>query len=183
MNESTSGTDGVREPQSEVAHTWADRDLASAQWLLSAAPGTAREWATDGFADLRCGNPFTTVSLLDLYVHALAGTSQPGRVAVFLREHVGGPVFFDTRNHRYHALVPPGAARLWHLSSVPGTSCAGVGKLVTVPMPGRARPDTGPVHWVVPMDGPGALCSPVEVAQIAHAGYARVILRERAEHE
>ncbi|MFE0763664.1 hypothetical protein [Streptomyces smyrnaeus] len=168
----------AREPVSVgdvVVHTQADRDLAAGHWLLvsSEDADTALDgWRRAGHAALRCGGLFTTVSVPELVVHAAAGTARPESVAAFLRESVDGPVFFDSPSRRYHALVPASTARVW--PPLLDTVCTAHGDLVDVPAPGPARPGGCRVTWVVPMDGPGALCSVHGVAAMVAAGHARL---------
>lgn len=172
MNGSTSGTDGVCEPQSGVVRTRADRDLAAVQWLVAASEErvTADEWVATGFTVLRCGGLFTTVGLPEKYVHAAARTELPERVAIFLREHVGGPVFFDSPSRRYHALVPPsaalaGGARARHRVRPRGGARHRPGARGS---PGGQWPRAlGCAHG-----RPGVACSPQDVALVTLTGHS-----------
>ncbi|MFF4179746.1 hypothetical protein [Streptomyces sp. NPDC001750] len=157
-------------------HSRRDRELAVSHWLLSAAPdlGEARaQWAKTGIALLRCGGVFTAVRIEADIVQAAAGTEDPERIGVYLKRCLqGGPVFIDTSSRRYYVLVP--ASTQWVGRVVPGVECLGPGCFLGVPHPQRTEPDLSRSYWCVPMDGPGALCSPDAVSQlVAYGAYQR----------
>lgn len=159
-----------------VVHTQADRDLASAQWLLSAVPAVQerrarQEWASDGVALLRCGVLFSAVRIPARYLHAAAGADDASAVAAHVADVLhGGPVFCDSNAWWYYALTPPSAAaRRWR---IPGVTCLGKDSYLGVPALGRkSRTRYSRVHWVVPMGGPGILCEPQAVLILAAKGH------------
>ncbi|WP_424861294.1 hypothetical protein [Streptomyces sp. MMS24-I29] len=160
-------------------HSRKDRDLAVAHWLLTAAPDMREardQWVTKGIALLRCGAVFTAVRVQADIVQAAAGTEDPERIDAYLEEALlGGPVFIDTSSQRYYVLVPASTSRLpqW-ASAVSGAECLGPGCFLGVPNPQRTGPDLSRSYWCVPMDGPGALCSPDAVSQlVAYGSYQR----------
>ncbi|MFF9077368.1 hypothetical protein ACF1BP_33900 [Streptomyces sp. NPDC014735] len=163
-----------------LVHSRRDRELAVSHWLLSAAPDldeARAQWAETGIALLRCGGVFTAVRIEADIVQAAAATEDPERIGAYL-EHClqGGPVCIDTSSRRYYVLVPASTSRLpqWVGRVVPGAECLGPGCFLGVPHPQRTEPDVSRSYWCVPMDGPGALCSPYAVSQlVAYGSYQR----------
>ncbi|MET9322022.1 hypothetical protein ABZX75_17775 [Streptomyces sp. NPDC003038] len=155
-----------------VSSTRGTRQLAVAQWLMSAATSreeARHEWATYGMALLRCGTLFTAVRIPAAYMHAAAEAEAPDTVASFLTGALdGGPVFYDPRGRHFYALVPASTARLW---DVPFAECFGRDSFLGVPAINRVGPDgTHDAYWVVPMDGPGDLCAADDVADLVLYG-------------
>jgi hypothetical protein len=169
----TSATTPPR-PGPEVAQ---ERRMAVANWLLSAAidPDRAgQEWPHVGTVLLRCGALFTVVRMPGRLVDAAAGTSSPEGLSLHLRELVdGGGVWTDRCSRAVYFLVPFGAIGTW---SVPGTECLDERYVVGVPWPGR-EPDRGDrrSYWLAEMAGPGVLCPPEAVADVAHRGTAALL--------
>ncbi|MEV1042338.1 hypothetical protein AB0J01_37850 [Streptomyces sp. NPDC050204] len=154
-----------------VVHSRHERELAVGHWLLSAAPDMheARDqWAKTGIALLRCGGVFTAVRIQADIVQAAAGTEKPELIGAFLAEALqGGPVFIDMSSRRYYVLVPASTpAGRW----VPGVERLGSGSFLGVPCPQRTEPEKSRSYWCVPMDGPGALCSPDAVTLLVSYG-------------
>ncbi|MFE7330767.1 hypothetical protein ACFU8W_38670 [Streptomyces sp. NPDC057565] len=167
-------------------HSRQERELAVGHWLLTAAPdmNEARDqWATRGIALLRCGGTFAAIRIPAGIVQAAAGTEDPKRIGVYLDEAVHGPVFIDMSSQRYYALVPASTSRLpqWADRQVPEAECLGSGCFLGVPRPQRTEPEMFRSYWCVPMDGPGALCSPDAVSQLVTYGrYQRALGERRA---
>lgn len=164
------------------------RALAAAHWLMSAATSAneaRHEWAKYGVALLRCGGVFTAVRIAANYVHAVAGSEDPDTVASFLSNSLhGGPVFYDPRGLHFYALTPASAARQW---DIPDAECFGRDSFLGVPALSRIGPDHSyDAYWVVPMDGPGALCSVGDVASLVFYGRqaaAKQAAKEAKVHE
>lgn len=184
---------GVRGPVESspgvLVHSREDRELAVGHWLLSAAPDMKEardQWATRGIALLRCGGVFAAVRVPGDIVRAAAGTDDPERIGAYLKEALqGGPVFVDTSSQRYYVLVPASTSRLpqWDGHTVPDTECLGSGSFLGVPRPQRNEPEQSRSYWCVPMDGPGALCSPAAVSQLVAYGRYRRAAGERVAAE
>ncbi|WP_266978452.1 hypothetical protein [Streptomyces sp. NBC_01669] len=167
-------------------HSRCERELAVSHWLLAAAEdmkAARREWEGTGIALLRCGGLFAAIRIPAGIVQAAAGTEDPKRIGVYLDEAVHGPVFIDTSSQRYYALVPASTPRLpqWADRKVPDAECLGSGCFLGVPRPQRTEPEQFRSYWCVPMDGPGALCSPDAVSQlVAYGRYQRALGERRA---
>lgn len=163
--------------------TRAEREQAVGEWLLAAASDLKEActgWAGMGIAALVCGGIFTAVRVPASVVYAAAGTSGPSDVAAYLADALhGGPVIVGAQGRHYYAMVPPSAA-LRRLP--PGTECLSRGTLFGVPRPDFTEPErhSRSSYWAVPMDGPGALCSPDALSQLVAHGRYRHALGERA---
>ncbi|MCX5083711.1 hypothetical protein [Streptomyces sp. NBC_00401] len=173
---------------SATVHTAQERALAAEHWLLSAAPkakAARTEWAKFGLAVLRCGGIFTAVRIHADVVYAAAGTDDPADVGDYLTHVLRGPVFADQGSRRFYALVPASTSRLpvWQGNTVPDVECLGGNSFLGVPRPGRNDPREARCHWVVPMDGPGDLCSPHAVTQLIDYGRFKRAAAERADNE
>jgi hypothetical protein len=131
------------------------------RWLASAHPSPSavrREW--NGAAKLALiplGGMFDAVRVPEEIVHGAVGCDEPSRVADRLTECLrGGPVIHDSGFRHYYALVPPGTAQAWFLSTVgclgraPTSGC----REPTVPSRRSRRPPTGPYPWAG-----GAVCA------------------------
>lgn len=165
-----------------------DRESASAHWLLSAAPAlkeARREWAENGITVLRCGGIFTAIRISAGIMHAAAGTEDPVAVSDYLARVLRGPVFADQTSRRFYVLVPASTSKLpvWKGNTVPDVECLGGSSFLGVPRPGRDDPCETRCHWVVPMDGPGDLCSPHAVRQLIDYGRFKRAAVERADDE
>ncbi|MFF9343803.1 MULTISPECIES: hypothetical protein [unclassified Streptomyces] len=159
---------GLPAPPRTLVHTRQERELAAATWLLLAAADSRtarREWAVFGVALLRCGVLFSAVRVPADIVHRAAGTEDRRGVAAFLREALaGGPVFYDEGGRQFYALTPVSTARMWNL---PEAECLGHDTLLGVPATELTERDPRcAAFWVVPMEGPAALCLPGEVAHL-----------------
>ncbi|UDM03257.1 hypothetical protein [Streptomyces longhuiensis] len=173
---------------SATLHTAEDRALAAEHWLLAAAPkaNAARaEWAQSGLAVLRCGGIFTAVRIHADVVYAAVGTDEPAAVGDYLSHVLRGPVFADQSSRRFYALVPASTSRrpVWRNNAVPDAECLGGNSFLGVPRPGRDDPSEARCHWVVPIDGPGDLCSPHAVRQLIDYGRFKRAAAERADDE
>ncbi|MFE1521094.1 DUF6415 family natural product biosynthesis protein [[Kitasatospora] papulosa] len=89
----------------------------------------------------------------------------------------GGAIIADGYAARYYALVPASTGRWWH---VPDTVCLGSGSYLGVPRPGIEGLDDARSYWSVPMEGPGALCSPTEIQALMRFGQERNGADQRA---
>ncbi|MFI6346968.1 hypothetical protein [Streptomyces sp. NPDC050560] len=121
-------------------------------------------------AALPCNGPFTAVRLAESVVRAAVDRDDPAAVRARLAETLYGPVIHDPQHRRYYALVSAGAAKGWR---VPGVECLGSEYYLGVPNPAAIRPSGMNGYWVVPMDGPGHLCDPVAVEELARRGRER----------
>ncbi|MEU3779870.1 hypothetical protein [Streptomyces sp900129855] len=118
-----------------LIHPRADRELATAHWLLSAHPAPSRaatEWVEYGIALLPLGTLMSAVRLPQDLVHAVADRCGRDDVDSFLDEALnGGPVICDPQGCRYYALVPAGMPASWHVAAVEwhalGVECLGRG--------------------------------------------------------
>ncbi|MFJ4870037.1 hypothetical protein [Streptomyces sp. NPDC088757] len=153
-------------------HLWRERELGAATWLLVAAKDAREarhEWATYGVALLRCGSLFSAVRMPAELVHAAVGTDERADVATFLEAVLeGGPVIHDAGGRQFYALTPASTARYWRTA---GTECLGTDSFLGVPATDVTEPDPRcSAYWVVPMNGPGALCVPGAVARLVGIG-------------
>ncbi|MFI6347721.1 hypothetical protein [Streptomyces sp. NPDC050560] len=152
-----------------------DRAPSAATWLASAHPRPAEvheAWTHPyGVAALPCNGPFTAVRLPENVVGAAVECDDPAAVRARLAAALHGPVIHDPQHQRYYALVPAGVARGWR---VPGVECLGSEYYLGVPDPAAIRPSGMCGYWAVPMDGPGHLCDPVAVEELARVGRERV---------
>ncbi len=166
--------DSLESARGVLVHTRQARELAVGHWLLTATNDRRQarvEWETSGIALLRCGSIFSAVRIPAVVVHAAAGTEDAQAVDAYLSDALqGGPVFSDSCSQVYYALVPASTARRW---DVPETECLGVNCYLGVPSPERTSPAAYRSHWSVPMDGPGALCTPDSVSQMVLYGRYR----------
>lgn len=157
-----------------LVHTRAERELAVSHWLLTATDDrrlARAEWDETGIALLRCGTVFAAVRIPGAVVHAAAGAEDAKRVDAYLGGALhGGPVFIDSGSQVYYALVPASTARRW---DIPDTECLGVASYLGVPSPASTDPTSNRSYWCVPMDGPGALCTPRAVSQMVMHGRFR----------
>lgn len=164
------------EPEVYV-HTSADRELATAHWLLAAADNRDQartQWRQQGIALLRCGTLFTAVRIPARLVHAAASSEDPSTVDAFLTEALhGGPVICDPRGRHYYALVPASTASRWRH---PAAECLGRDTYLGVPRLDAAGLDsrTWASYWSVPMSSAAELCSPEAVSQIVVLGSFRL---------
>ncbi|MFI6350484.1 hypothetical protein [Streptomyces sp. NPDC050560] len=151
------------------------RTGAAAAWLARAHRRPAEvhaAWAHPyGVAALPCGVLYTAVRLPDPVVRAALGTDDLAAVHAALAATLHGPVFRDPADARHYALVPPGTTETWRL---PDVECLGPEYYLGVPNPAAVRPSGMSGYWAVPMDGPGHLCDPVAVEELARLGRERV---------
>ncbi|MEU7093052.1 hypothetical protein [Kitasatospora aureofaciens] len=155
--------------------TGAEREAAVRHWLLAAVPGSERtaaaaDWATRGVTVLPCGTLFSAARLPADIVASAAGSTDWATIDRYLAASFDGPVFCTGDRGLYVALVPPSAVRTW---TVPAVALLGRGSAVTVPAPGLTRDRTAGPYWAVPMESPGVLCLPEDVANVAHRGLRR----------
>ncbi|MFD7016171.1 hypothetical protein [Streptomyces sp. NPDC059928] len=153
---------------------------AVAAWLADSLnrPDSAREqWASCHLAVLALGKRFSAARLASELVYAVAAGGTDLATASTVLSLLGGPVIHDLRNRRFYALVPP---------SSPGPDLGryatylGLGNYIGVPRVGDNEPDERlATYWAVPMASPGALCSPVRVAELVEA--ATIALQSGAE--
>ncbi|MFD7964384.1 hypothetical protein ACFV5J_26670 [Streptomyces zaomyceticus] len=152
-------------------HSRRNREATAEMWLLLAAPDVRQareEWKTWGVALLRCGGLFSAVRIPAAIVHAAAGTSDRDELGVFLADALDGPVFYDGSGQQFYALTPHSTARLW---KVPDAECLGSDHFLGVPATCLTEPDPRcAAWWIVPMDGPAALCMPANVACLVQQG-------------
>lgn len=157
--------------------TQTERDLAVEHWLLAAAPDRPRaraEWDETGATFLPCGGILAALGVPADLVHAALGTTDRGTVAQHLAAALHhGPVLVDGHGG-YIALVRPMAGRRMRLLSARVTYF-GRGFGLEVPRPGLTDPALHGhrPYWAVPMDGPGDLCQPDAVIQLATVGRYR----------
>ncbi|MFI6343924.1 hypothetical protein [Streptomyces sp. NPDC050560] len=153
----------------------AARGAATAVWLASAHPRPAEvyeAWSHPyGVAALPCNGPFTAVRLPENVVRGAVDCDDLSTVHARLADALHGPVVHDPQHQRYYALVPAGAVRGWR---VPGVECLGSEYYLGTPNPAAIRPSGVNGYWAVPMDGPGHLCDPVAVEELARLGRERV---------
>lgn len=164
-----------------LVHTRADRELATAHWLLAAADNRDQahmEWAKQGIALLRCGTLFSAVRIPARLVHAIADSTDHAAVDAFLADALhGAPVICDPRGRHYYALVPASTAVKWRH---PAAECLGrdtylgVPRLDAVGLDSRAWAS----YWSVPMSSAAELCSPEAVAQLVVLGSFRTAEEE-----
>ncbi|MFJ5785450.1 hypothetical protein [Streptomyces hydrogenans] len=155
-----------------LVHSRRSREVGAATWLMLAARDAQeaqREWDLYGVALLRCGTLFSAVRIPAEIIHAVAGTADRIAVASYLANALdGGPCFFDSNGQAYYALTPHSTAHRWN---VPDTECLGADYFLGVPATTISDPDPRcAVWWVVPMDGPAALCDPGIVRWLAERG-------------
>ncbi|MFI6343993.1 hypothetical protein [Streptomyces sp. NPDC050560] len=150
------------------------RTGAAASWLAQAHPRPAEvyeAWTHPyGVAALPCNGPFTAVRLPENVVRAAVDRDAPAVVHARLAEILHGPVVHDPQHQRYYALVPAGVSKGWR---VPGVECLGPQYYLGTPNPTAIRPSGMNGYWAVPMDGPGHLCDPVAVEEVARLGRER----------
>lgn len=112
-----------------------------------------------GAAWLRPHPLFSAVVVRAGLLHAVLGTASPEESAAPLAELLDGPVFYSADacglEAGYTVLLTVGAVRMWRMR---GTTALDPTVLLLVPAPARQTPADGP-WWVVPPDGPGALCT------------------------
>ncbi|MFI6347238.1 hypothetical protein [Streptomyces sp. NPDC050560] len=154
--------------------TAAFRTGAAAAWLARAhrRPAEVHEAWTHpyGVAALPCGVLYTAVRLPDPVVRAALGTDDLDTLHAALAAALHGPVFRDPAGARYYALVPPGTTGTWRL---PDVECLGPEYYLGVPNPAAVRPSGMSGYWAVPIEGPGHLCDPVAVEELARLGRSR----------
>ncbi|GAB2968552.1 hypothetical protein GCM10023080_034350 [Streptomyces pseudoechinosporeus] len=165
------------ETESEIlVHTSADRELATAHWLLASADShdeARAQWHKHGLTLLRCGTLFSAVRIPARLVHAAAGSEDPATVDAFLARALhGGPVICDPRGRHYYALVPASTAVRWRQ---PGAECLGRDTYLGVPRPDAVGLDhrAWSSYWSVPMPSAAELCTPAAVAQLVAVGNFR----------
>ncbi|WP_282695622.1 hypothetical protein [Streptomyces sp. CC208A] len=158
-----------------LVHSRRSREAGAETWLVLAARDARearKEWAEYGVALLRCWTTFTAVRIPADVVLAAAGTTDRGEVADYLSTALdGGPCFFDGNSRAFYVLTPLSTARRW---DVPDTECLGADCYLGVPATTITEPDPRcAAYWVVPMDGPAALCDPGIVRRLVQWGSAR----------
>ncbi|MFI0827326.1 hypothetical protein ACH4Q7_23040 [Streptomyces roseolus] len=167
-----------------LVHSRRDREVGAETWLALAAPNAQeaqQEWARYGLALLRCGTTFTAVRIPADIVHAAAGTTDRAELATYLTTALdGGPCFFDSSGQAFYVLTPRSTAGRW---DVLDTEClSGVDRFLGVPATTVTEPDPRcAAYWVVPMDGPAALCDPEIVRWLVTRG--RIMRSEAARLE
>lgn len=171
-----------------LVHTRADRELATAHWLLSAHPVPVRarqEWNDNKVALLPLGTLCSAVRLPARLVHAVACCGDPAEVDAFLDDVLeGGPVICDPRGLRYYALVPGSMPTTWCDAAEEwrslGVECLGRGTYLGVPRVDLVDfdPRTLVSYWSVPMPSAAVLCAPLKVARLIAAG--KRVLEEEA---
>ncbi|MFC8679824.1 hypothetical protein ACFUEN_44990 [Streptomyces griseorubiginosus] len=156
--------------------TLEERQRAVAEWLLVASPdprGALQDWINTGITVLACDAVLSAVRMPTALVQAAVGTDNPDEVAGYLAASLcGGPVIASTDGLTYYALVPP-STRKRRLPR--DTECLDRSALLVAPRPDLTDPsDHGRAsYWAVPMDGPGDLCQPDAVIQLATVGSYR----------
>lgn len=152
-------------------HLSSDRATGAESWLVLAARDAhqaRREWAEYGVALLRCGTSFTAVRIPADIVLAAAGTTDRAALVTYLTTALDGPCFFDGNGRAFYALTPLSTAHRW---DVPETECLGADFYLGVPATTVTEPDPRcAAYWVVPMDGPAALCDPAIVRWLVQRG-------------
>ncbi|WP_019887415.1 hypothetical protein [Streptomyces purpureus] len=113
-------------------------------------------------------------------IYAAAGTEEPEAVRGFLAEVLdGGPVFHDAGGRQFYALTPASAPSSWRLAVA---ECLGSDTFPGVPATDLTGPDPRyPAYWVAPMDGPGTLCAPDDVAHLVLIGH-KAAMKNAASH-
>ncbi|TXR99729.1 hypothetical protein EAO73_27615 [Streptomyces sp. col6] len=165
---------GARDGASGVVHLRRERELASAHWLLSAAPDIGRsraEWQDRGSTWLRPGFLFGAVAVRAALVHAALGLDDPVACRLPLAEHLAGPVFYSPEGFAgagaYTVMVSASTAMAWRsIGSEPHDRRA----LLLVPGPDLIEPQENRPWWVVPFDGPGLLCRARPLTALISAG-------------
>ncbi|MEU6972091.1 hypothetical protein AB0A71_31100 [Kitasatospora aureofaciens] len=155
--------------------TGAERTAAVRHWLLAALPdgertAAAADWATRGVTVLPCGMLFSAARLPSDIVASAAGSADWATIDRYLAVSFDGPVFCTGDRGLYVALLPPSAVRTW---TVAGVALLGRGSTMMVPAPGLTRDRTAGAYWAVPMESPGVLCLPDDVAHVARLGLRR----------
>lgn len=165
-----------------MVHSGRSREAAAESWLLLAAADQRQalvEWEREGLTLLRCGGLFSAVRIPAPVVHAAAGTEDPRDLAAVLREALDGPVFYDRSGQHFYALTPHSTALLW---KVPESECLGSDFFLGVPATSVTSPDPRfRAWWVVPMDGPAALCFPAAVAGFVQRGRSLIVAAQATE--
>ncbi|KUN37657.1 hypothetical protein AQJ30_15330 [Streptomyces longwoodensis] len=168
-----------------LVETARDRAISAQTWLLAAADSrdlALTEWQTATVALLRLGGLFSAVRIRRAVVHAAVETDDPELVSGVLANLLDGPVFADQANGNYYVLVPvsTGQRAEWLDRRFEGhAECLGRATFLGVPRTDVTDPEVSFCHWVVPMHGPGDLCSPDNVAVLVTAGRNK-LLRETA---
>lgn len=159
-----------------LVHTAADRELATAHWLLAAADNhdeARRQWHKQGLTLLRCGTLFAAVRIPARLVHAAARSEDHAAVDAFLADALhGGPVICDPRGRHYYALVPASTATRWRH---PLAECLGRDTYLGVPRLDALglNAQAWASYWSVPMSSAADLCSPEAVSQLVVLGVFR----------
>lgn len=158
--------------------TGRERLLAVEQWLLDAADNelaARQQWRKDGIALLRCGRSFDAVRIPLAIIEAAAGSEHRIMIAAYLHEALlGGPAFVDGSRNLVYCLVAP-TANDWR---VPGTEYLDEGSYLGMPVlraPGHAQS-----CWLIEPDGPGVVCRPDPVKQLAEFGRFRAAMQAGA---
>ncbi|MEV7285067.1 hypothetical protein AB0O01_10995 [Streptomyces sp. NPDC093252] len=169
-----SGTCAVERPAGVTGGP--ERQLAVAQWLLSAAQDVDRarvHWQQGShLALLACGGIFSAVRVPAHLVWAATGSEDLAEVDARLRTWFdGGAAIMDLHSHHYYFLVPTSAAP--SCGDHPRSDVAVLGRdhYLGVPPVSLTEPG-GRSYWSVPMWGPGALCYMDEVEQLIQRGRA-----------
>ncbi|MFI6348114.1 hypothetical protein [Streptomyces sp. NPDC050560] len=152
----------------------ADRSRSAAAWLASAHPRPAEVYEAwehpYGVAALPCAGPYTAVRLPEAIVQAAVGLDDLDALCAALAGALHGPVIHDPGNRRYYPLVAAGAAKGWPL---PWAECLGPEYYLGIPSPAAVRPSGVNGYWAVPVEGPGHLCDPMAVEELARLGQER----------
>lgn len=181
------------EPEPGVlVHTNTDRQLAVEHWLLAAHPKpeqARREWGEDGVVLLPLGTLFSAVRIprqLVVSASRLEETDDNAHmfdvmINQFLFEALSeGPVICDQHRQRYYVLVPGSTPVRWRRAAAAwralGVDCLGRDTHLGVPhlTANREYPEPWASFWAVPMQSPGALCNPIDVARLVAAGKRRM---------
>ncbi|MEU3510819.1 hypothetical protein ABZ733_23560 [Streptomyces longwoodensis] len=169
-----------------LVETARERAIAAKTWLMLAADNQAQalsEWQYATIALLRLGGLFAAVRVRRDVVHAATETDDPQQVSDILAAVLDGPAFIDQLNGNYYVLVPvsTGERAEWRDRRFAGYGeYLGRDSFLGVPRPDMTDPSRSFCHWVVPMCGPGDLCSPDNVAVLMTAGRNKLLRAEAA---
>lgn len=175
-----------------LVHPAADRQLATAQWLLSTLDEEGRsrartEWAEHRLALLALGTLFSAVRIPGRLVHALADPTEPADADSFLNDALdGGPVICDPNAIRYYALVPGSMPEKWRGAADDwrplGVEVLGRGTVMGVPRMDVVEfdPRTHSSYWSVSMSSAAMLCEPRDVARLIAAASRQLAVEAEA---
>lgn len=135
-------------------------EAVAAMWLAavhSHPDRVVQEWRHHDAAFLPTGRSWDVVKLSEAAVHAVTQGNAPDQLRAFFAElGLLGPAFVSHR--RIYLLVPPGTAETWKAFN---SECLGNGYLL--PVPRVTSVEGSDMHWLLPPDGTGELCSPAAV--------------------